>query len=401
MMERTENAFHFSEILIRDEDFLAIAKVSIYGKAESFFQYLFTLPDETGEKQFDTFCQHVNRQLAKNFDDMVNRKTRTSKGMARRLLGYLQSTAYHSLVLKMIPEELRCHVGLGAVVLTLQHHLMSSIDKYRKQHLNERSNDIISKPQKSRAEIKLMANRFVGYGLAGLINILVEKVGEDEKDDTEDKLHDQLALARSMRIFHEQALILPNYLEECYDTNQAMKNDGYLALLSPQYFCFGEAVMGAVARKIHYGIFDRDGDACLEVAEEAVFAELPKLMESFHLCCDCIDASGKSFIFDDDDENELWCDDAEEPTGTETLSNICLSKVAKEAMVRVIVSKAMHSYFNAFKKLFEQNTTKRKGTDHTVGTFRGNMASITYKAAVAKTKGTSAKTTGTSKHKTK
>ena len=89
-----------------------------------------------------------------------------------------------------------------------------------------------------------------------------------------------------MRIFHEEALMIPNYLEECYEVTQALKNDGYLALLSPQFFAFGQTVMTIIAQHVHPDIFKEDGGDCLEVAKKAIFSELPAMMASFNIGCD-------------------------------------------------------------------------------------------------------------------
>ena len=185
--------------------------------------------------------------------------------MHRRLFEYLQSSSYNKVVGKMMPK-LQCRLGLGAVVITLQRHLLTFIDGHRKEQLSTLllgRNNSVDKKQKSTEEIKLLVNRFVGFGLAGLIAKLT-KQGDD------DEIHSRLGLARSMRIFHAQALMIPDYLETCYDKNQALKNNGYLALLSPRFFCFGVEMMKVIDREIHADIFKTSGGDCLLDAEKAI-----------------------------------------------------------------------------------------------------------------------------------
>ena len=138
LFERVGNNHHFSELLLDDEDFKAIAKVSIYGPVEDSFAKLFTLPDEHHEKQFDSFCQLVNRRLAKNFDNMINNTGRTQKGMHRRTLEFLQSSVFTNLINKLFPS-LQNRLCLGAVVLTLERHMLERIDKFRKSALQNQS----------------------------------------------------------------------------------------------------------------------------------------------------------------------------------------------------------------------------------------------------------------------
>jgi hypothetical protein len=147
----------------------------------------------------------------------------------------------------------------------------------------------IAEENKPQAEIKLFVNRFVGFGLAGLINNLRNKVQvqySDENCDNEDAVRSrrQLKFARKMRTLHADALILPEYLNECYDKCQALNNHGYLALVSPQCFRVGEKLMTIVCRYIHADIFRQDGNECLRKAKEKFEAELPVLMDVFHSC---------------------------------------------------------------------------------------------------------------------
>ena len=345
------NRLHLSEILIQDDDFCGMAKASIFGEAQSFYKNLFTLPDEWHEQHFDCFCQVVYQHLTQNFDEMLTISKRTRKGMHQRLLGYLHSPQYNHLAQTMIPE-LQCRLGLGAVVLTLQRHLLDHVDRFRKAIAPEQRIESIGKAQKSKKEIKLLVNRFVGFGLAGLIQRLKLQLENDmENDIDDDETHTQLALARRMRIFHDAALMTPGYLEECYDKNQALKNDGYLALLSPQFFGFGEALMSVVDKFLHPDMFSQDGAASLEKAEQSMLEELPTLIAVFHSCCD--------FCFTDDSDN------SEEEKK--------VSDEARKEMVKIILSKTAHSYFNAHLKVFQQGTVKRKGKEYTATTFRGRL----------------------------
>ena len=85
--------------------------------------------------------------------------------------------------------------------------------------------------------------------------------------DDDDDFVSMLSLVREMRIFDHEALAMPTYLAECYDKNQALKNNGYLSLISPQYFDFGVAVMTAIVNTLTADIFTDHGENCLSEPE--------------------------------------------------------------------------------------------------------------------------------------
>ena len=136
-------------------------------------------------------------------------------------------------------------------------------------------------------------------------------------------------------------------------------------------------MMKVIDREIHADIFKTSGGNCLLdcEAEKSIFAELPMLMAVFDMCCN-FEVEEEAFAIDEDDANrdddsELWREKEEH------VADIIVSKVAKEAMVTVILKKATHSYYNSYLKIFQQNTIKRKGTDHTPAPFRVNLKAYT------------------------
>ena len=61
-------------------------------------------------------------------------------------------------------------------------------------------------------DVKLQVNRFVGYGLFKLIERVKSQVNRDAREDDDDELLQELEFARSIRIFHVEALTIPTYL---------------------------------------------------------------------------------------------------------------------------------------------------------------------------------------------
>jgi hypothetical protein len=98
-------------------------------------------------------------------------------------------------------------------------------------------------------------------------------------------------------------------------------------------------------------------------------------MEVFDMCC-ISEVEEETFAIDEDDadgddDSVLWREEEERVT------DIIVSKEAKEAMVTVIMKKATHSYYNSYLSSFQQYTIKRKGTDHTPAPFRVNLKAYT------------------------
>ena len=121
-----ENNQHFSEILFLDDDFQCIGKISMFGDTEVFFKTLCTLSNEILETDFDGFCQELYSIFAEQFDKIIA-VTETKWGMHRRVLELLQSKKYSKLVAKLQEQRLKCHHGLGAVVLTLHWHFLDQV----------------------------------------------------------------------------------------------------------------------------------------------------------------------------------------------------------------------------------------------------------------------------------
>ena len=96
--------------------------------------------------------------------------------------------------------------------------------------------------------------------------------------------------------------------------------------------------MKVIDREIHADIFKTSGGDCLLDAEKSIFAKLPMLMAVFDMCCN-FEVEEEAFAIDEDDANgdddsELWREKEEH------VADIIVSKVAKEAMVTVILKKS-------------------------------------------------------------
>jgi hypothetical protein len=195
--------------------------------------------------------------------------------------------------------------------------------------------------------VSLLVNRFVGYGLFKWIEKTKKRVDEDEEEE-ETLSRTELELARSIRIFHAEALLHPTYLENCYDKHHALKNNGYLALVSPMYFDFGTEMMQLIVNTFTQVGFRRQGKDFLKNGKKALLSNMPLLNSTFATCCL---------------KNEKWKNDS-------------MSSQRTEAMVKYILEKATNAYFGYQERLFRQNHTGRKGDHYTANTFRPHLKSL-------------------------
>jgi hypothetical protein len=360
----SKNKRHFSEILSADEDFQGIAKISIFGETEAFFETLFKLSNVEEDQNFDLFCQLVHWQFALSMDGMVETGARTKKGMHRRVLEFLQSGRFTYLVDNVSTLALRNRLGMGAVVLTLSRLFLDRMRDRLMSRLHDTNSNAVAKPESVTA-MKLQVNRFVGYGLYKLIDRVStqakRKAGGDGEAglslDDEDGLSLELKFAKSLRIFDAEALTIPGYLSDCYDKTQALINNGYLTLLAPQIFDFGTQVMTAVAECITVDAFLKHGNECLCEGKKALEERLPTLQLVFNTCT--------------------------------SNSDFKVPEPRKEEMVKFIVGRTANAFYGKELKSFRELHTGRKGTDHTANAFRPHLKSkclvgvVTDKQALA------------------
>jgi hypothetical protein len=217
------------------------------------------------------------------------------------------------------------------------------------------------------ASIKLLVNRFVGYGLFKLVERTKRQRDNDAREDDDDELSQELDSVRSMRIFHWTAISIPAYRSECYDMTQALSNNGYQALLAPAYFDFGTQVMTAVAKTYTQKAFSKHGNDCLLKGKEAIQKLLPPLEQVF------IDSCGSDL-------------------------HVSIPSSRKKEMVAFIVERTIHAFYGMEEKTYKASKTGRKETDHTANTFRSHLSSICLTGVVADKKAL-AKAEETKKHK--
>ena len=232
-------------------------------------------------------------------------------------------------------------------------------------------------------EIKKLVNRFVGYGISKAmkkavthsINIKRSASKHEEDDNYNDSSTDSEVAAASglaeqqlhadamyefishMRIFHEEAMGMPEYLKECYEGSFMIQNMGFLTLVSPRYFDFATKLLTVVSSAFTQKSFAERGDQVLSSGRAEVDLNLRAVRASFLKCAK------------DDNANE----------------NDHVDEKDKLKVFNFIVEKTVNCWFASQLKQYRANNTGRQGKAHVKGDFRKDLASKCKGSEVADT----------------
>jgi hypothetical protein len=178
---------HFSDLLLADSDFRELAKISMFGPVESFFETLSDLSSHDDELVVDSFCQRVNLYLVTELGKFEKRKPTASNGLHRKVMEYLQSSGeFANDVSTFGVAGLRNPVGLSSIVLTLTRMLFERIaEAYEKKQA-----ELIEEANQKEAAgtdnntAKGLVNNFVGFGVGKAIRGIVSKMGGEDECNT-------------------------------------------------------------------------------------------------------------------------------------------------------------------------------------------------------------------------
>lgn len=371
---------HFSSWLSSDEDFTEITKTAIYGKTEKVFKNIVCGCDEKKEQKFDQFCQTITTKLAGIFDTMLCTKGKQKIGMYLKIVRYLHTKEYQNTV-QSLPDDYRCEIAMGVVVLTISRKIVEKVEAYRKAMMAKAIQQNVQTTV-CREKAMRLVNRFIGFGVARLIHDLYDDLNEAKKKkstEAQDTIFRNLVVAKRLRIFKEQALLIEGYLENYCDHDQALINNGYMAWISPEYFMFGVLCMEKIMEAFHDNIFTKHGNKCLEVAKENLWKYKDELEQCYNTCSQKKQKQYDNWIDDEENENGNR-DNAQEVANIN--DDIDISDAEKSEIVTTVVTKAAHAYYRSQQDIFQQDTVRRKGKDHVQGALRPHLSSLTEKTVM-------------------
>ena len=188
---------------------------------------------------------------------------------------------------------------------------------------------------------KKEVNRFLGWAIFKMLNDLTEKQEKDwAKGDDETEWDDQVTFLREMRILHSQAILMPDYMENCYEPLDVMTNLGGLTLVAPEFFEFGKVLVKAAAEALSQDKLRKEGNKSMEVAREKV-----------------------------DDNKEI------RRIFLECSKDSPLEEKVKLDLLDKLVTKVFNARFGAELKLFKDHETGRRGDKKSDQSLRGELKS--------------------------
>jgi hypothetical protein len=226
--------------------------------------------------------------------------------------------------------------------------LTASAAKNREKFLVQLQSIDIRDDLTCEATTKLLVNRFVGYGIYRLNEKWRAKLREAD-DDGQVDINEKLKFYRSIRIFHAEAMLLDEYLKDCYDDVMLLENHGYMAMVAPAYFRFGLEVMKHLRTHITPESIKFDGSVALGNIKRELNKRIEEFSDLFERC-----------YIERDAKCEVDC-----PT--------------RFKAVEYIVEKACHSYFGCILEHVQQST-KKGGKHYVPNCFRVHLRSIVAKS---------------------
>jgi hypothetical protein len=122
-------------------------------------------------------------------------------------------------------------------------------------------------------EIKNQVSRFVGFAIHGIEKKWkkISSQGDDCDDETLDCVESAvLDYVSEMFFLHPEAIGNSWYLENCYPASLQLLNCGYLKLVSPSYFEWGESLMQFIASHFSMRVIKEEGREAIDEAFKQV-----------------------------------------------------------------------------------------------------------------------------------
>jgi hypothetical protein len=86
-----------------------------------------------------------------------------------------------------------------------------------------------------------------------------------------------------MRIFEAEAMLDDDYMQNCYDPDLQIVNQGFLTLVAPGYFEFGRVLLASVASSVNQDRFAQQGVNMAKIAKNSLSTHIG-LLNKFLEC---------------------------------------------------------------------------------------------------------------------
>ena len=266
--------------MLERPDFRGIALISIGGPLEPWFNALCSLSPEES-LVFDSDIQRINEMLFTVYAQTMAHK-KTSSALVKfhkTIYEYIIRNAGNRSLLSL--DSLKSQGATAHVVLTLSRLFW--------EKLLDIQNEIVESSQERQLftggpSVKGEVNRFVGWAMFSLHRKFIkEQELEWGRGNDDTKWDEKIAFMKDMRILHHEAILLPDYMANCYEPLDILSNMGGLTLVSPEYFNFGNKIMKLVAEAVDVKKFKNLGNECIKKGRKLV-TENTEVREQFMEC---------------------------------------------------------------------------------------------------------------------
>lgn len=282
----TENYPHFSEMLLKEDEFIEMFKISMLGPAKEWFEYLLFMTEEE-ERYFDSICQWMNQKILINLSQLIHEQN-DGRENKKKITYHLQFSRNIWKViendLSKFPKELNCPLGFYPTQL-LSRKMLCNLKNHFVLILTK-----LCTGRKGSNEMRDI-NRILGWAVFHLRDKSIKKVKkllaidpiENEKEIT--KWSDEIKMLDSMKINHMTAVMNADYVSKFYDDELFIKNHGFLTLISEKYIPFGILLIQKITACVQDSNFDINGNNSVKQGK-SILSQDQELKNSFLKCAE-------------------------------------------------------------------------------------------------------------------
>jgi hypothetical protein len=186
-------------------------------------------------------------------------------------------TLYYYVLEYLVKEQSRSNFSY-CLISRLAQKLLEWLSESLAQSRQTGRKEIQKEPEEGTSK---EVNRYLGWAIHSLLERYYRKRNEDDDEDVSNKKI--VEFLKGMRIFHHDAINNETYLEACYDDFDILRNKGWLTLVSPAYFAFGDDLLTRIRNKCNQKKLRELGNSCIKIAKEEVLGNV-QLQTSFSEC---------------------------------------------------------------------------------------------------------------------
>jgi hypothetical protein len=156
--------------------------------------------------------------------------------------------------------------GLCVLVQTLGRLFVSSL----RQGVRSRVQTLRGANVKVAAPHIRDVNKLVGWAIFSLRSECSAQIADARDENALRWAEIELDLLTETRMFEAEAMLDDEYMENCYDPDLQIVNQGFLTLVAPGYFEFGRALLGSVASSVNQERFAQQGVNMAKIAKNSL-----------------------------------------------------------------------------------------------------------------------------------